>query len=158
MLLLIIVPFIYLLHIYQLHASSIYIGLTRNEKGEILGLNNGVIGGTNDELKQRIIGGETYGRLPSCPKCGQLTLKLKNDNPGIVVCSGTHVNKSDATKYRYCTYTEKSHIIERSGFWLGHCYFMKRIEENPSFKNEINLRIKFNSYINSVKAVQAKNI
>ena len=64
----------------------------------ILRLNNSVIGGTNDEFKPRIIDGETYGRFPSCPKCGQLTLKLKNDNPGIVVCSGTHVNEYNATK------------------------------------------------------------
>ena len=82
----------------------------------ILRLNNSVLGGTNNELKQRIMDGETYGRLPSCPMCEQLTLKQKKDNPGIIVCSGTTMNESDSTNYRYCTYTEMSHTIGRSGF------------------------------------------
>ena len=122
----------------------------------ILRLNNGVIGGTNNELKQRIMDGETYGRLPSCPMCAQLTLNPKNDNPGIIVCSGTHLNESDATKDRYCTYTEKLHTIGRSGFWLGHCYFIKRIEENSKFENEIKLRNQFDDYIKKCQRCSSK--
>ena len=124
----------------------------------ILRLNKVVLCGTLNELKQRIKDGETYGRLPSCPMCGQLTLKTQMDNPEIIVCSGTIANESGSDSFRYCSYTEMAQTIGRSGFWLGRTYFIKRVEENDKLENELKLRKQFDKYILNAKDIQANRM
>ena len=123
-----------------------YVELTRSQLRSILKLNDGVLNGSKDVLKERVIDGEQFGRLATCPECSQNKLKVKNKEPGLVVCSGTVPEKCVNKSYKFCTYTEHSDVVGRFGPWLGKHYFKTRIEESNEFANEINIRTRFDSH------------
>ena len=129
--------------------------LTRTKLREILKLNNVVQDGTKAILKERVIDGEKFGRLGTCPECGQNGLKVKDNDPGIVVCSGTIPAKSGSKNYTFCKYSERSDNVTRIGHWLGKHYFKERIEESKVFTTEINLRTKLDRHIMEIKDKQA---
>ena len=110
-----------------------------------------MLNGSKDVLKERVRDGENFGRLATCPECGQKKLKVKHKEPGLVVCSGTVLEKCLNKSYRFCTYMEHSDVVGRFGPWLGNHYFKQRIEESNEFANEISIRTRFDSHITEVK-------
>ena len=107
--------------------------LTRTKLRTILKLNNVVQHGTLDMMKERVIDGEKFGRLGTCPECGKNGLKVKDNYPGIVLCSGTIPGKLGSKSYTFCKYSERSENVSRIGHWLGKHYFKERIEESSVF-------------------------
>ena len=129
--------------------------LTLNKLRKILKLNNVVQHGTKAMLKERVIDGEKFGRLGTCPECGKNGLKVKDNDPGFVVCSGTFPEKLGSNNNNFCTYSERSEIVSRIGHWLEKHYFKERIEESSVFTEEIYLRTKLDRHIMGVKDKQA---
>ena len=128
---------IFIPYIVSCTINAYSVELTRTQLRSIIKLNNGVLDGSISMLKERVIDGEKFGRLATCPKCGQNRLKVKHKDPGLVVCSGTIPGKSGSNNYSFCTYSERSDVVGRFGHWLGTHYFNERIEESMVFLRKL---------------------